>query len=48
MGAFGTSLGIEDTLTNRVLFMALITGIQALINHFGIGLTAKLTDISAT
>ena len=46
VGAFGTSLGIEDTLTNRVLFMALITGIQALINHFGIGLTAKLTDLS--
>lgn len=45
-GAFGSRLGIEDTLTNRVLFMAVITGIQALINHFGIGLTARLTDLS--
>ena len=45
-GAFGARLGIEDTLLNRVLFMAVITGIQALINHFGIGLTARLTDVS--
>lgn len=46
MGAFGASWGLEDTLTNRVLFMAVITGIQALINHMGIKLTAKLTDLS--
>ena len=46
VGAFGDRLGWEDTLTNRVLFMAVITGIQAAINHFGIRLTAKLTDIS--
>lgn len=45
-GAFGARLGIEDTLTHRVLFMALITGAQALINHMGIKLTAKLTDFS--
>ncbi|GAA0240307.1 amino acid permease [Cryptosporangium japonicum] len=45
-GAFGERLGLEDTLTTRVSFMALITGVQALINHFGIGLTAKLTDLS--
>ena len=45
-GAFGSRLGIDDTLFNRVLFMAVITGIQAGINHFGIGLTAKLTDLS--
>ncbi len=45
-GAFGTMLGLEDTLTTRVLFVATITGLQALINHFGIGLTAKLTDLS--
>ena len=31
---------------NQIVFMALITGIQALINHFGIKLTAKLTDFS--
>lgn len=46
MGAFGAGMGIEDTLTNRVLFMAVITGVQALINHMGIKLTAKLTDLS--
>ena len=45
-GAFGQRLGIEDTLVHRVLFMAVITGVQALINHFGIGLTARLTDVS--
>jgi amino acid transporter len=45
-GAFGPALGMEDTTVNRVLFVALITGLQALINHFGIGLTAKLTDFS--
>lgn len=45
-GAFGPQFGIEDTLMHRVVFVAAITGVQALINHFGIGLTAKLTDIS--
>ncbi len=45
-GAFGSYIGLEDTLTHRVVFVALITGLQALINHFGIGLTAKLTDFS--
>ncbi|HUR44143.1 MAG TPA: amino acid permease [Aestuariivirga sp.] len=45
-GAFGSLFGIEDTLTHRVLFVAIITGLQAAINHFGIGLTAKLTDFS--
>jgi amino acid transporter len=45
-GAFGPSLGMEDNNFNRVVFVAVITGLQALINHFGIGLTAKLTDFS--
>lgn len=45
-GAFGSYFGIEDTLMHRVVFVAAITGVQALINHFGIGLTAKLTDFS--
>ena len=31
---------------NQIVFVAAITGIQALINHFGIRLTAKLTDFS--
>ncbi|MCC6864009.1 MAG: amino acid permease [Rhodobacteraceae bacterium] len=45
-GAFGAYFGLEDTLSNRVIFMAVITGIQALTNHMGIKLTAKLTDFS--
>ena len=45
-GAFGPALGMEDTITTRVIFLAILTGIQALCNHFGIGLTAKLTDFS--
>ncbi|MCB4769039.1 amino acid permease [Ancylobacter sp. Lp-2] len=45
-GAFGPMLGMEDTVTVRILFLAVLTGAQALINHFGIGLTAKLTDFS--
>ena len=45
-GSFGPMFGVEDTLTHRVLFMAIITGLQALINHMGIKLTAKLTDFS--
>ncbi len=45
-GAFGSYFGIEDTLMHRVVFVAAITALQALINHFGIGLTAKLTDFS--
>ncbi len=45
-GAFGATFGLEDTLAHRVLFVAAITALQAGINHFGIGLTAKLTDFS--
>ena len=46
LGAFGPLIGLEDTLTHRVAFVAAITALQALINHFGIGLTMKLTDFS--
>ncbi|SHF12972.1 Amino acid transporter [Kaistia soli DSM 19436] len=45
-GAFGPMIGWEDTITNRVLFLVVLTGLQAVINHMGIGLTAKLTDFS--
>lgn len=45
-GAFGATFGLEDTLTTRVLFVAAITALQAAVNHFGIKLTAKLTDFS--
>jgi len=44
-GAF-PSLGIENNLTNQTIFLAIITGGMALINHYGIGLTMKLTDFS--
>lgn len=46
IGAFGGYLGIEDSTTVRIIFLAILTGLQALINHMGIGLTAKLTDFS--
>lgn len=46
LGAFGPALGIEGTLTNQMIFLVIITGAQALINHLGIKLTAKLTDFS--
>ncbi len=45
-GAFGPALGLEDTIPMRVGFVAIITAIQALVNHFGIGLTMKLTDLA--
>jgi amino acid transporter len=46
VGAFGPTFGWVDTTTDRVLFLVVLTGLQALINHMGIGLTAKLTDFS--
>lgn len=47
MGSFGTPyFGLEDTTATRIIFLAIITGAQALVNHMGIGLTAKLTDFS--
>jgi amino acid transporter len=46
IGAFGPLLGIESTFAVQATFVAAITGVQALVNHFGIKLTAKLTDFS--
>ncbi|RAZ92006.1 amino acid permease [Mesorhizobium hawassense] len=46
IGAFGPALGIDGSLTNQMIFLVIITGAQALINHLGIKLTAKLTDFS--
>ncbi|CAH0341333.1 amino acid permease [Rhizobium sp. CECT 9324] len=47
LGSFGGPyLGLEDTTLTRMIFLVLITGLQALVNHMGIGLTAKLTDFS--
>jgi len=46
LGAFGVQLGISDSFGTLVIFLSIITGLQALVNHVGIGLTAKLTDFS--
>src|SRR3954468_6882771 len=46
IGAFGATLGIENTIVTQTIFLIIITGGQALINHLGIKLTAKLTDFS--
>jgi amino acid transporter len=47
MGSFGTGyFGMTDTTLVRIVFLIIITGAQALVNHMGIGLTAKLTDFS--
>ena len=46
LGAFGATLGIADSMTMLLTFLTLLTGAQALINHYGISLTAKLTDFS--
>ena len=51
-GSIGGWFGINvDTTTsagfaNQIIFVAIITALQAVINHFGIKLTAKLTDMS--
>jgi amino acid transporter len=46
LGAFGPALGINDSLPALVAFLVVVTGAQALINHYGISLTARLTDFS--
>jgi len=46
LGAFGGSLGISDSMTTLMTFLVLLTGAQALVNHYGIALTARLTDFS--
>src|SRR5215469_2225286 len=45
MAAFAPELaamGIQNNLVTEIIFLVIITGGMALINHFGIGLTAKL------
>ena len=46
LGAFGTSLGLTDSMPLLITVLVLVTGAQALINHYGIGLTSRLTDFS--
>jgi amino acid transporter len=46
-GTFGSSFGFDGSTPAQIVgFVALVTIGQALINHFGIKLTAMLTDIS--
>ena len=46
IGCFGPVLGIEASFWPQALFVLAITVVQATVNHVGIRLTARLTDIS--
>jgi amino acid transporter len=46
IGAFGPQLGLEAGFATQAVFVTAITVIQALVNHLGIRLTARLTDLS--
>ncbi len=46
IGAVAPLIGLEGSYTVQMIFMVLVTGSQALINHYGIRATAKLTDFS--
>jgi len=46
IGAFGPVLGLSDSMGMMVVFITVLGVGQALINHYGISLTAKLTDFS--
>jgi amino acid transporter len=46
-GTFGSMFGFDGSTPAQIVgFVALITIVQAVLNHFGIKLTALLTDIS--
>jgi amino acid transporter len=45
-GTFGGLVGMDTSAGHVVTFVASITVLQALLNHFGIKLTAMLTDAS--
>ncbi len=45
-GTFGASFGFTGTDTQVVVFVAVITILQALLNHLGIKITTLLTDVS--
>lgn len=46
MGTFGAAFGLHDSMGCLMSFLTILGGGQALINHYGISLTAKLTDFS--
>jgi amino acid transporter len=45
-GAFGPALGLHAGPGPQFVFMIVTTGAQALLNHLGIRLTSRLTDLS--
>ncbi|WP_343715940.1 amino acid permease [Inquilinus sp.] len=45
-GAFGAQLGMGADFTTQVIFVVVLTGSQALLNHLGIRVTTLLTDLS--
>lgn len=46
VGAFGASVGVEAGYMPQLIFMILVTGSHALVNHLGIKFTTRLTDFS--
>ncbi len=46
IGAFGKALNIEANFATQAVFVVVVTAIQALVNHFGIRFTTRLTDLS--
>jgi amino acid transporter len=46
VGSMGPALGVHAGPGPQFIFMVLITGAQALLNHLGIRLTSRLTDLS--
>jgi amino acid transporter len=46
IGAFGPALQLHDSMTTLVGFVATLSVLQALINAYGISVTARLTDFS--
>jgi len=48
IGAFGPALKLEGSFGLQAAFVIGVTLVQAVVNHVGIRVTAKLTDISGT
>ena len=46
VGAFGDALHLQSSFATQAIFVIAITAVQALVNHFGIRLTTRLTDLS--
>ena len=46
IGAFGQTFHMSGGYWPQLLFMVVVTGAQGLVNHLGIKLTSRLTDLS--